>query len=498
MRPSEWAGLIIVLLVALGFRVYKIAAETIWFDECVTYMGLNEPSIMDLYRNEATRDPKSVPFYYGCAYLWYHMGFDSITEMRMLSVFGGMVVVTGIYFFARRFFGHIGGIAAALCVSCAKLHVYESQEIRNYTFTLSLALLAMFTFYQAAVANKRQWWVFNVAANILLVYTHLLSALLLFAQGVYLLLTRPKQVKGIALWTFAHAPFLAFIPVWEAIITTADFKHETDWIPLTYNLDRAIATYYYVFAGSKLDAPDLIRTLPFGSFPIQHLLGMALVIALTFFLFTCLRVWPKNADAQLGFKRQNALFLLVWAFVPPATLYVFGHFVHAYLERYVLYASLAVYMCIGGAVAALPRRWLQYGAIAALALIYCGNSVDMNRPLRYNVGAAGLVLRDQYAPGEHVYSWYDDLQIPIHFYGGVPENMLLASDDFTERAIAEAESGKRTWICFHEVPYRFEHENVEGLMKQHPDIAATRWHYSGRWHMYLYRLDPSYQNAEVG
>ncbi len=498
MRPSEWVGLALILLLALGFRVYHIGAETIWFDECVTYMGLDEPTIMGLFRNEATRDPKSVPFYYGCAYLWYQMGFDSITEMRVLSIIGGMVVVTGVYFFARRFFGHVGGIAASLCVSCAKLHVYESQEIRNYTFTLSIALLAMFTFYQAGVANKSRWWPINVAVNVLLVYTHLLSALLLFAQGVYLLLTRPKQLKGIAAWAFAHAPFLAIIPFWQAWITTADFKHETDWIPLTYNLDRAIATYYYVFAGSKLDAPDLIRTLPFGSLPIHHFLGMALVIALAIFLVRCVQVWLKQLDAQPGFLRQNALFLLVWAFVPPAALYIFGHFVHAYLERYVLYASLAVYMCIGGAVAALPRRSLQYAAIGVLALIYAGNAVDMNRPLRYNVGAAGAVLRDEYAPGEHVYSWYEDLQIPLHFYGGVPDTMLLASDDFAERAIAEAESGHRTWICFHEVPHRFEHENVEGLLKQHTDISTTRWHYTGRWNMYLYRLDPAHQQEEAG
>lgn len=511
MRLSEWVGLSFVLLVALGFRVYRIGTESIWFDECVTYMGLDEPTIMGLFRNEATRDPKSVPFYYGCAYLWYRLGFDSITEMRMLSMLGGMVVVTGVYFFARRFFGHVGGIAAALCVSCAKLHVYESQEIRNYTFTLSIALLAMFTFYQAAVANKRQWWVFNIAANVLLVYTHLLSAMLLFAQGVYLLVTRPKQIKHIAVWTLLHAPFFAFIPFWQAWITTADFAHETDWIPLTYNLDKAIDTYYYVFAGSKLTQPDLIKALPFGWLPVQHFLGMALVVALAFFLFTCLRAWLRHNNVLAGYRKQNALFLLVWAFVPPAALYVFGHVMHAYLERYVLYSSLAVYMCIGGAVAALPTRALQYSAIAALALIYSGNAVDMGRPLRYNVGAAGTVLRDEYAPGEHVYSWNEDLQIPLHFYGGVPENMLVGARDFSDEpddhvrweriigeAVAEAESGRRTWICFDEVPHRFEDKTVEDVLKQYADIAATRWHYTGRWNMYLYRLDPAHQPDEAG
>ena len=488
MKPAHWAALAIVMLVALGMRLYRIGAETIWFDEAITYMGLHEANPMDFFHHEATRDPKSVPFYYACAYVWYRLGFTSVTGMRMLSVSAGMGVVAGLYFFGRRFFGHIGGLTAALCVACAKLHVYEAQEIRNYTFTLAAALFTMFAFHKAAVENDKRWWPVNVAANVLLSYTHFLAMILLFAQGVYFLVTRPRQIKGIALWTFAHAPFLALIPLWQKAITTADFEHETNWIPGSYKL-RAFETYYYVFAGSKLDAPDFIRALPFGTVPIHHTLGCAMLLAGASFAAWSAWVWLKGFESLPGFKPANALFLLVWLFVPPAALYMIGKIQPVFLERYVLYSSLALYLCVGGAVAALPWRSAQYGAFALLALAFAGNTVDMIRPLRYDIGAAGAVLRDEYAPGEHVYSWHEDIQIPLHFYGGVPENMLVGADDFAERAVAEAESGKRSWICFFEVPHRFDHGDVEAAIERHPGISMTRWIYGGRWNMYLYRLD---------
>lgn len=488
MRATEWLAFAAVMALALAMRLYRIGTESIWFDECITYMGLHFANPMDFFRHEATHDPTSVPFYYGTAYLWYHLGFTSIVAMRMLSIIAGMAVAAGVYGFGRRLFGHIGGLTAALCVACAKLHVYESQEIRNYTFTLGVALFAMFALYKAAVENDKRWWPVNVAANVLLAYTHLLGAMLLFGQGVYLLLVRPRRIKGTALWTLAHAPFLALIPLWIRVITTANFEHETNWIPRSFK-QRAFDAYFYVFAGSKMDAPDLVRTLPFGSVPIPKLLGCAMLIAGAAYAAYCAWAWWRNAETRPGYRPRHAAFLLVWLFAPPAALYLVGKVQPCFLERYVLYSSLALYLCVGGAVAALPWRAARYAAFAALALVFAGNTVDMQRPLRYDTASAGNILRVEYAPGERVYSWFDNTQMPIRYYGGVPEDHFIGGEDFAEKAAADAETSGRAWICFHEVPGRFEHGAVEAAIAKHPAVASTKWQYGGRWHMYLYKLE---------
>lgn len=489
MRTSEWIAFSLVLALALVMRLYRIGTESIWFDEAITYLGLHFQNPMEFFRHEATHDPSSVPFYYGIAYIWYHLGFASVLAMRLLSVAAGMGIVAGIYFFGRKLFGHIGGLTAALCVACAKLHVYQSQEIRNYAFTSLIALFAMFALHKAAVENDKRWWPANVAANVLIAYTHLLGTVLLFGQGVYLLMSRPRQIKLIALWTLVHVPFLALIPFWIKLITTANFDHETNWIPRSY-MQRATHTYFYVFAGSKMDTPDIVRELPFGTLPVPEILGVAMMAGGLAYVLTCVWFWRKGKETLPGFKPANAFFILCWLFAPPATLYLVGKIQPSFLERYVLYSSLALYLVVGGAIAALPSRAARYAAVGLLALIFAGNTVDMERPLRYDVSSAGKVLRDAYAPGEHVWSWFYNLQLPTSHYAGVPEAMFMdGGDEFAEKAVQDAEVSGRSWILFEEVPGRYEHEHVEAVIAQHPDVTSSRWRFDGRRTMYLYELD---------
>ncbi|NUM56298.1 MAG: glycosyltransferase family 39 protein [Candidatus Hydrogenedentes bacterium] len=503
MRPGEWAALAAVLALALGLRLYRIGTESIWYDECITYMGLHFANPMDFFRNEATHDPSSVPLYYGSAFVWYHLGFTSILSIRMLSVAAGMALVAGIYFFGRKLFGHVGGLTAALCVACAKLHVYQSQEIRNYAFTMILALFAMFALYKAAVEGKDRWWPVNVAANVLLSYTHLLGTILLFAQGVYLLSTRPRKAHHIALWTAAHAPFLALIPLWIRLITTADLSFETSWIPFSYR-QKAVHAYFYYFAGSKMDTADLVHHLPFEMVPVPEILGSIMLIGGAAFVAYCVRSWWRKCAPFPSFAPASALFVLCWLFVPPATLYIIGKFMHCFLERYVSYSSLALYLCIGGAVAALPKRTMRYAALGALALVFAGNAVDMERPFRYDTASAGVILRDEYGPGEYVYSHNYNIGLPMQFYGGVPEDMIVGANEFPEiesdperwklivgKVISESALGKRSWVYFEHVPGSFEHSVVDELVAQHGDVRASKWHFGGRKSMYLYRIEPA-------
>ena len=199
------ASLIALLLVALGVRLYKIESESVWFDECVTYLALEKHlSPMGFFRAEAYYDPATVPVYFGSAYIWYNLGFTSIIGMRVLSLIAGMTTIVVMYAFGRRLFGHIGGMTVALCMTAAKLQIYMSQEIRNYTFTLLFASIAMYALHEAVTTNRKHWWVINVLANGLLCLTHFVAGLLLFAQGVYLIATQWRRFKTIWIWAASH------------------------------------------------------------------------------------------------------------------------------------------------------------------------------------------------------------------------------------------------------------------------------------------------------
>ncbi|MDZ4858556.1 MAG: glycosyltransferase family 39 protein [Candidatus Hydrogenedentes bacterium] len=488
MTAWHWASLGAILLLALAVRVFRIQTESIWFDEAVTYMWLDSPSLIAFFRAEGVYDPVMVPVYYAMAYGWFHLGFTSIVGVRLLSVLASMLAVAGVYYWGRRMFSHVAGLAAAACMAFAKLQIYMSQEIRNYAVTMLVALIAMYIFQRAVQSDQRKWWIANVAVNILLAYTHFFALLLLLAQGVYLLLTRPKSVLWICAWTAAHAPFLALMPVWISTIVTSELD-ETGWIPWA-PLSRAFDAYYYVFAGSLQDAMDFVRVLPFG-IPVHHLLGMGMLVAGAWFIAYSVRQYREKTDSREGYQPSAVLMLLVWLFVPPAALFILGRIIQpCFIERYVLYSAVALYLIVGGAIAAIPRPALQYTALGVLLLIFAGNLVDSARPLRHDFRSTGTVLRAEFREGDRVFACFDTVELPLRYYANIPKEAISGSEDFVDRAAEAASAGQRVWVWFIQVPDRFEPEYVEDVAEEQ-NLKFTRWLFKGRWHTYLYLVEPA-------
>ena len=476
-----------LLLAALGVRIFRIGTESLWFDECVTYMALHNPSIIGFFREEAQYDPVMVPVYYGAAYIWYHLGFTSIVAVRMLSVVASLAAIIFLYFWTRSLFNHAAGLAAAVCMSFAKLQIYMSQEIRNYAFTMLLALVAMYLFHEAVKREKRTWWILSIAANIVLAYTHFFALLLLLAQGVFLLITRPKRILWIAGWTAVHLPFLALMPIWIHNIVSSPIS-ETGWIPWA-PVNRLFDAYYFVFAGSLQDAMDFVRVLPFG-IPVHHMLGVAMLAAGACYVSASAIFYLRKAIPMEGFKFDTSVMLVTWLFVPPTALFILGRIVQpCFIERYVLYSATALFIVAGGAIAVIPTQRLQHVALCLLMLIFAGNLVDSARPLRHDFRSTGEVLATEFQQGDKIFACFDTLEMPLRYYANVPKDAIVGSEDFVQKATSVALAGKRSWIWFIHVPDRFEPTLVESVAF-HEGLKYQRWQFLGRWHTYLYRIEP--------
>ncbi|HRI87058.1 MAG TPA: glycosyltransferase family 39 protein [Candidatus Hydrogenedentes bacterium] len=495
MTLSQWLALGALLAVAVALRLHAIASESIWFDESITYTWLDSPTIFEFFRGEAIRDPATVPIYYGVAYLWYHLGFTSIVGMRLLSVIAGTLGIMALYFFGRRLFGHIGGLTAAACMTFAKLQIYMSQEIRNYAFTLLFAIVAMYALNEAANRGRRNWWAVNIIASIAVALTHFFGLLLPFAQGVYLLASRPRQIKWIAVWAAVQLPFYALIPLWVNYVQSGQVEAETQWINWT-PLSRAFDAYYFVFAGSLQDALDFVRRLPWG-IPVHHILGMAFLLAGAGYLAFCAYAVRHKFRLPIGYEARTSFMLMCWLFVPPATLFLMGRLIRpCFVERYVLYSALPLFLVMGGAIAALPKRSLQYGALGLLLAVYAGNLYDYNRPLRPDYASTGAILRDQFNPGERLFASLDYIQLPMKYYAGIPyEANFGNSDTFLDEAFKEARGGKRAWIWFVEVPKVWEFDAIDAKIRG-GEFQVEHWVFHGRWATHLYRIEPKVSVAE--
>jgi len=94
-----------------------------------------------------------------------------------------------LYFLARRFFGSIVAIFAALFYLLNTLQLTYAQETRAYTlqlFFLSLSWFALIVLFSSDLSRKRarNWWICFVLSSTLAMYSQLFSELVLATQAL--------------------------------------------------------------------------------------------------------------------------------------------------------------------------------------------------------------------------------------------------------------------------------------------------------------------------
>jgi uncharacterized membrane protein len=476
-----------ILVAGLAFRLYQIDREPLWYDEISSYGFLEAPTLSEFFELERALDAAMLPVYFTAEYYWAKFTGDSVLAVRLLSLLAGMATILVVYLLGRRLYGHWAGCIAAICVAFSKLMIFQSQEIRVYAFVLLFSVVSAYGLVNATATNKKRWWACTLIANALAVSTHLFAVLFVGAQFVFLLLTRPREIRFLTGWVVFHVVAELIALGWFMTTNFNDLQEHTAWI-YTPGLDRLFNSYYFVYAGSKLDAHDLVRHLPLG-IPAHHLLGIFLCIAaaaVAGYAFATTR--RKVLGYTIPMVDDRMLFLLCWLILPPFTLFFLSYTVRpCFLERYTLYSAFALYLLTGAALTQLPRESIRYSATFLLILVLAGNLVDLERPMRPDWRAAGPALTAIAEADATVYSPPNNYAPTIAYYGGIDPARILDSKDFVDAAVAGYHTGDPVAIAFFEVPGVYEAAEVDDALAA-GGIPATRHHYPGRSDVYIWIL----------
>ena len=487
MTLPQLFALLAVLAVAFSLRVYRIQTEAMWYDEISSYEHLDAPSLSEFLTRERVNDAAMLPLYFTVEYYWANAIGGSVLTVRALSVLCGMATLVMLYFLGRHLHGHTAGLVAALCAAFSKLLIYQSQEIRVYALTMLLALVSSYAFLRALETGKRPWWALCLTANALILLTHLFSVLFVAAQGIYLLLTRYRQVRLWFLWGLGHV-LLGVMPLLWMLSTDFDaLQRHTGWIPIP-NIHRLVWAYYFVYAGSKLDAMDLVRHLPWG-IPVHHLLGLAMLSAVLWATFYTLKVNLLGPPDELRhFRFSSLLFLLVWLVVPPFSLFVISRLGRpCFIERYAVYSCFPLALLAGTALASVRRPAVKWTVAALLAAILAGNMVDLRRPMRPDWKSAQPLLQEFHAKGTQVFSPKSDFGPAVIYYAGADKSLLNESQDYVQAAIAHSAHGRNAAIAIVEVPGVYNAADVRAALDQ-IGIPSLEHHYGGRWDVFIWDL----------
>ncbi|MGQ9676814.1 MAG: glycosyltransferase family 39 protein [Chloroflexota bacterium] len=220
-RFLTWSGLLTILAASFALRVFRLDAQSLWYDEGVSVVMA--PRDLATITANAAGDIHP-PLYYHALHFWTGLVGTSEFGARFLSVVYGVALVALVYQLGRRLFSREVGLAGAFLTAGAPFLIYYSQEARMYMQVTTLGALSMLLFVRLIVnaqerPNRRGWplWVAYALATSATLYSQYFGITIVVAQNLHFWLLSGRQRTLWGKWVTAQLAiaisFLPWLPV---------------------------------------------------------------------------------------------------------------------------------------------------------------------------------------------------------------------------------------------------------------------------------------------
>lgn len=425
-RPGLTA-LLAVLLLALAIRTYRLNQEAAWYDEISTLQFLRAGSVESFLKECEDLNPVP-PIYLKTQFYWGQYVGVNVLPQRMLSILFGMGGLLALYGITRKLFGARAALLTALWTAFVPWHIYYSQEIRFYGMVAFLATISSWVFVWFCETRSRVAFVLLCAMNWIVAWTHPLSVFLFFGQGLFLLIFRRQFIGFIALYTGVHAILGFSLYSFMSGIDWTRVNQLAKWIPMPEVWGRGPGFASYVRVATGYSSPNMvIHPIPYTPLgralaPVYPFLGWALILIAAAATLLAVR---KLVRAEMPAETRETTFpltgiekiviLALWFILPPVFAYIASHaWRPVFLDRYIAYAMLPLYIFIGAGLASLRSRSVIAAAYAVPVLIYA--SFYFPGPYRVPYDKIMKIIREHGTHDAEIYSPYDFVATGIWFY----------------------------------------------------------------------------------
>lgn len=258
-----WCRSLIIIILILGvfFRFVNLDRKPYWHDEVFTsfwlagytsveveaklangavisvadlqkYQNLNsQRGLVDTVKAIAAEDQQHPPLYYAIARLWVGWHGLNPLQVRLFSALISLLVFPALYWLCIELFNSAQvGWMAIILLAVSPFHILYAQEGRQYSFWTVTILLASTALLRAMRLKTRLSWLTYTAGVSLLLYSHLLSFLLLISHSIYLGVINRWRVRknaiafflALSLGIITFAPWLVIIDKIKASSWTGD------------------------------------------------------------------------------------------------------------------------------------------------------------------------------------------------------------------------------------------------------------------------------------
>ena len=384
-RATAWlVGLI--LLVAAAFRWHEAHITPMWFDEIFTLWVVRADPAGVMRTLTLDMHP---PLHFLWAWAWRAIGGESELWLKTSSMILGLGTILICYGLARDLFDRRAGLLAAAILAVHHVHIYFSQEFRNYAM-LWLTLTAAGWMASRWLSRSGAWnAVLFVVAAVATLYTHYLGGVILgfvFLWGAW---DQRKDRRRLLQWIGLHVSIaILFVPQMPTFLAQARNNMDEHWIQ-----------------GASADQLlDLARKLSFGAYYLLPVICPLAVLPL---------VRPE--------QRRAASLLWIISAGPALLTYVLTkNGAHLFTERYMFYIVPFWCALVAAGIVGIQHRRVRI-AIGVVVMAFAIRSAIVSPPFdeAYSLRKAETWLEPRIQPGDVVF--HADAHSLLYFRQHMPD-----------------------------------------------------------------------------
>lgn len=338
LRGREWAlahpwlrahwfplGVGLVTAASAAFLFHQLLAWPPHEDEALP-LFIGRHSLLDVFQ-VVLQERGGAPLHFLLAWAVAQLGLG-LEGLRAVSAFFAVLSLPVVALLLARLAGPARALAATLLVAASWTFIFHGVYGRMYSLFLCTSALSFLALLRALERGGRGAWALWAAATLTMVATHPYGALVLAAQGAYVVVARRERLRAAA-WAFGAVGVLG-IPFWL-----------TDLV-LAGRFDAGVA------GGGRLDVVEYVWHAA-GDFAAPFPVLPAVLVA---------------AAAGVAVLRREAQVLLAAAALVPLAALVVARSSGSPETRHLIFLLPFVALAVAAGLARL-RRW-AVPAIAAL------------------------------------------------------------------------------------------------------------------------------------
>lgn len=414
-KSTRFLWAILVLWLAFGLRLYRIEAQSIWWDEghsifVATHPIAHIPTLpaMDVHP----------PAYFALLHLWMAIAGHSEFALRYLSVIFSLLTIAVLGRFAACLSPRSAAAwMASLLAAMSPLYIAYAQEVRSYAMITVLALAGTFLLWrflflrlsQDTLKKRRIVLLLYIIVTAACLYTHYFTIFLLLFQNLMWLVWLVKNRRGhllqsSGLWLGSQlAVVVLFMPQLTLALRQVTSYTNPNLIPptVTHFISRSWQAYT---TGLTLDAATAQGAM-------WVIIGV-LVITWSIIFMTK----PVVNFSGLVF---NFILLALWFLLPLAAYYIILQRQPSFEPRYLMLVTPPIFLLLALGLNYLPRI-AHHAPRTILFLILTGSLLTGTYNYYTNENyfkddSAGVAnwLAAETTPNDVVYV---DVPHPFHYY----------------------------------------------------------------------------------